>query len=77
MAVKDLRPNAEARGKKYQTSGYMNVIFRDNRGRTFSCRVLGKGTTTGLKIRRDADRHVFDNVPAQTTDHQAYCYRPR
>lgn len=77
MAIKDLRTSAVKRGRKFATSGYMNVIFYDNRRRSFTCRVIGPGTTAGLKIKRDADRRVFDNVPEQTAPRQAYCYRPR
>ena len=76
MPKQDLRAKAIATAGKMKTSGRMTVPYRDARGRFFNARVLGAGTSSGLKIEYGG-LTVVDNVPVMTTMKSINAYHGR
>ena len=68
MAHQDRRTQAAARGGKFATSGRMNVLYKDAKGRTRLATVAGAGTSSGLKLAIGSrDGAVVDNVAKATS----------
>ena len=53
--------------EKGKDQGYVVVQYRDVKGRLFNARVLGQGSTSGLKLSVGTQRRIVDNVPLATT----------
>lgn len=82
MPVRDERTRATTRVGKHQTTGRMNVIYRDTKGNSALAAVVGPGTGSGLKLRIGSRNggsvgKVVDNVAAATTPKQTNVYFAR
>lgn len=75
MPKQDLRAKAIAQGSQFRTSGALVVAYRDAKGRFFNARVLGAGTSSGLKLKYG--NTIVDNVPVMTTVKSVGAYHGR
>ena len=79
MAIKDARTKATATKGKFRSAGRMRVVYVDAKGRTREAKVLGPGTTWGLKLQimSGAKRSIIDNVPKATAANSTQAYISR
>lgn len=77
MALLDKNPFATLKKGKCATSGYQMVHFRDVLRRTRMARVLGPGSTSGLKLSIEPSGRIVDNVPLATSRTSTNCYEAR
>lgn len=81
MPLRDLRALVIAKGTKWPTSGHLWCRYRNAVGKTYRAKVLGAGTSSGLKldVNLGNTNTVVDNVPKATTSktNSAYVSRAR
>lgn len=77
MPLLDKNPFAALKKGRNSTSGYQMVRFIDAQRRTRHARVLGAGSTSGLKLSIEPGGRIVDNVPLATSRTSTNCYVSR